>query len=83
VFVVGGVNLLLTRSFNNLRKRLLAGLFRYPYIDTIDRPSPLAGQILLQLTLSNQNLLLNKVLCQGGKDGEDQPVQWKKETGAI
>jgi hypothetical protein len=36
-----------------LWKNFLAGLFWYPYIDTIDRPSPLAGQILLQLTLSN------------------------------
>ena len=67
VAILGGGNLLLTRSFNNLRKILLAGLFWYPHIDTIDRPSPLAGQILLQLTLIKQNLLLNGVLCQGEK----------------
>jgi hypothetical protein len=44
---------------------VLVSVYRYHV-----SPSPLAGQGLLQLTLSKQNLLLNGVLCQGEKSWE-------------
>jgi len=52
VFFLAGQNIFL-HVVLLLWKNLLAGLFWYPYIDTIDRPSPLAGQVVLLLTLRN------------------------------